>query len=57
MTHNLEVDTKLKFNLVSDYKSTLHRCDTTYKMVTMSAKLYRIVREILTIKKEKCKYL
>jgi len=32
--------------------STLCRFDTTYRVVTMSVKLHRVVQEILVIKKE-----
>ena len=42
---------KVRFTLVSDYNSTLHRFNEDYRVVTIKAKLYRIVREILNTKK------
>ena len=43
---------KFKFKLASYYKSTLHIFDTGYRIITMTAKLSSIIREIIAAKKE-----
>ena len=45
------MQSKIHFKLVSDYTSILHGFDANYRVVTILAKLLRIAREILEIKK------
>ena len=46
------VSRKLQFKLVSDCESALHQFNTNFRIVTITAKLSNIVREILLEKKE-----
>ena len=49
---SMPMQSKLHIELVSDYKSTLYRFNTTYRVVTILVKSYKVVWEILLIKKE-----
>ena len=46
------MQSKLYFRLELDHISTLCRFDATCRVITISAKLHRIVCEILVIKKK-----
>jgi hypothetical protein len=46
------MQSKLYFKLELDHMSTLCRFGATYRVITMSEKLYGIACEILVIKKE-----